>query len=362
MWSIVRDALAGASAPIRSQIRWITGGWVLMVAAQMWDSRDGQGAAGVAEFLSAVLGASGAALLGLAHTLNLTMRETAARRRPIQEGVAVQQVLLALPAIGFAAGVALGCAALLMVLRAMLGAELLFATVGLVLYSGFLVLAGRTLMQSVRTLFVHASEQAAAATQARGEATSAQFAALQARMNPHFLFNALNTVASLVRANPAAAERVVENLSDVLRQTLERSSEILGTVEEEIKYVRTYLALEQERWGARLTVVWDVDDTARSRSLPPLVLQPLVENALHHGLGGRIEGGTIRIVVRALQDTTAITVRDDGSGFSAGWREGTGLGNLRQRLRTLYGEHATLQTESGSTGASVTVIMPARRP
>ena len=165
----------------------------------------------------------------------------------------------------------------------------------------------------------------------------AQLAALQARMNPHFLFNALNTVASLVRSNPAAAEQVVENLSDVLRRTMERSAATMGTVEEEIDYVRSYLALEQERRDDRLHVVLNVEDAARSRALPPLVLQPLVENALRHGLGGRLTGGHIRISVRAALDETVVSVEDDGIGFPPNWREGTGLGNLRQRLRTLYG-------------------------
>ena len=133
MWPIVRDSLAGASEPVRQQIRWIAAFWVLMVVLQMWDSRDGRGAAGLAEFLSAVLGVSGIALLGLAYTLNLTMREAGARGS-VHEAASVQQVLLALPAVGFAAGVSLGCAAILMLLRAMLGAEMLFALAGLTLY------------------------------------------------------------------------------------------------------------------------------------------------------------------------------------------------------------------------------------
>jgi signal transduction histidine kinase len=357
LWPIVTSALAGASPPVRRQLRWIAVAWVLMVLLQSWDSRDAHGAAGVAEFLSAVLGATGVALLGLAHTLNLTMQEAAARRRP-DEADAVQHVLLALPAAGFAAGVALGSAALLMGVRAALGAELALAVTGMVAYTVMMVLAARTVNRSALTLFQHASVHAAAAAQARSEAASAQFAALQARMNPHFLFNALNTVASLVRSNPPAAEQVVENLSDVLRQTMERSAAGTGTVEEELAYVRSYLALEQERWQDRLHVDWDVADAARARPLPPLVLQPLVENALRHGLGARMAGGRIRISVRAPAEATVVSVEDDGIGFPPQWREGTGLGNLRQRLRTLYGDDARLQVDSGSKGASVTVTVP----
>ena len=357
LWPIVRDALAGASPAVRRQIRWILVFWVVMLALQSWDSRNAYGAAGVAEFLSAVLGATGVALLGLAYTLNLTMTEASARKRP-DEAEAVQQVLLALPSTGFTAGVALGSAALLMAVRAALGAELPFALTGLAVYGALMVLAARTVSQSSLTLFQHATHHAAAAAQARSDAALAQLAALQARMNPHFLFNALNTVASLLRSNPAAAEQVVENLSDVLRRTMARSAATMGTVEEEIDYVRSYLALEQERWGDRLHVVWNVEDAARSRPLPPLVLQPLVENALRHGLGGCMAGGHIRISVGALLDETVVSVEDDGIGFPRNWREGTGLGNLRQRLCTLYGDDARLTAGSTSDGALVTVVVP----
>lgn len=359
MWAIVRDALAGASPSIRGQLRLIAVLWVLVVVAQIWDSRDGRGAAGIAEFLSAILGLTGLGLLGLTHTITLTMQE-ASSRRSAEDAGAVQHVLLALPALGFAAGAALAAAALLMVIRPLLGAELPLAIVGVVFYSAALVFAGRTVTRSARTLFDHATMQAAAAAQARSEATTAQLSALQARMNPHFLFNALNTVASLVRSNPPAAERVVENLSDVMRRTLERSAETSGTVQEELDYVRSYLALEQERWGDRLRVVWDVDPDVTGRPLPPLVLQPLVENSLRHGLSGRIEGGELRITVgEGAAGALIVRVEDDGIGFAPRWREGTGLGNLRQRLRTLYGDAATLQTEARDSGACVTVTVPA---
>ena len=121
MWPIVRDALAEASPPIRSQIRWVIVLWCVLVVGQMWDSRNAEGVSGVAEFLSAVLGATGVALLGAAHTLQRTMDEAACRPRRREDAAALQQVLLALPALGFASGAALGAAAALMVLRALLG-------------------------------------------------------------------------------------------------------------------------------------------------------------------------------------------------------------------------------------------------
>ena len=227
----------------------------------------------------------------------------------------------------------------------------------LTMYCGMLLFAGHTVMSSARTLFRHATHQAAVAADARSHAAAAQLAALQARMNPHFLFNALNTVASLVRSDPPAAERVVENLSDVLRQTLRRSAASIGTVEDEIDYLRAYLTLEQERWGSRLRVIWDVDDAARTRALPPLVLQPLVENALAHGIGSRLTGGTIWITVRAGA-SLMIRVKDDGPGFPARWKEGTGLGNLRERLETIYSGRATIDVANEGEGAQVTITLP----
>lgn len=362
MWPIVRDAFAQASPGIRSQLKWIVGFWLLMMALQIWDSRDGRGPAGVAEFFSAILGASGVALLGFAHTLQQTMHEAAHRVQPSGTAMALQQVLLALPVVGFAAGVMLGGATLLMVLRGMLGAEPPLVVVGTLIYGSLLVLAGMTVTRSVQTLFAHATRHAAAAAEARSEAAAAHVAALQARMNPHFLFNALNTVASLVRSDPRAAEHVVENLSDVLRRTLERSAGTAGTVRDEVDYVRAYIALEQERWGDRLQVTWDVDGEALDRPLPPLMLQPLVENALRHGLGARADGCRIRIVVSTAGDNLMLGVHDDGPGFPRVWREGTGLGNVRQRLETLYGDAAALRVEDAAPGARVTVSIPRTAP
>jgi signal transduction histidine kinase len=357
MWPIVREALRDASPDIRSQARVIVVFWLCVVALQVWDSRDGRGAAGVAEFMSAILGASGVTLLGIAYTLQRTMHDAAQRKRPDGEAAAVQRVLLALPALGFAAGVMLGAAALLMVLRGLLGWELPFAVIGAVVYGSFVLMAARTVMRSVQTLFEHATRQAAAAAQARSEAAAAQVAALQSQMNPHFLFNALNTVASLVRSDPRRAERVVEDLAEVLRRTLDRSATTAGTVRDEVEYVRAYLALEQERWGDRLRVEWNVDPDALEHPLPPLMLQPLVENALRHGLAARLDGTVLRITIE-IGDSLTLSVDDDGPGFVRGWHEGTGLGSVRQRLASLYGDAAALRVVEGTPGARVSVVVP----
>ena len=357
MWPIVREAFAEASAATRVQLRWIVVSWILLLGLQIWDSRDGRGPAGVAEFLSAVLGMTGLALLGLVHALQQVMAEAASRREHSRDP-ALQDVLIALPVLGFAAGALLSAATVLMLLRALLGAELFLAIAGIAVYGGLLVVAHRTVARSTRTLFAHASQNATLAAEARSDAAAAQVQALQARMNPHFLFNALNTVASLVRSNPRSAEQVVENLSDVLRRTLERSSGTSGTVRDEVDYLRAYLALEQQRWGDRLRVEWNVEDAALPAELPPLVLQPLVENSLKHGLTGSLDGGTIRVSARTDADRLLLAVQDDGIGFARGWREGTGLGNLRQRLLAHYNGDASLDVSAEPSGARVAVNLP----
>lgn len=357
MWPIVRDALAGSPPDVRTQIRWMAGLWALLVVGQIWDSSDSRGAAGFAELVGALLASTGAALLGLAVSLQRTLE-----RSPAGPGASagLQEVLIALPAIGFAAGVALGGAAMAMLVRVVLGVEWALAAVGLTLYVVLIAVSARTVVRSARTLFEHATVQAALVSEARAEAADARLSALQARMNPHVLFNALNTIAALVRSDPRRAERVVEDLADVLRATLRRTTSAMTTLGEEVDYVRAYLAIEQARRGERLEVAWDVPAGLRDERIPTLALQPLVENALVHGLS-RIEGGTIRIGASLRGDDLELVVEDDGRGFEAAWREGTGLGNLRGRLATIYGRAASMDVTNPAGGARVTLTLP-RRP
>jgi hypothetical protein len=357
VWPIIRDALANAGPELRRLIRMVVVFWILMFILQVWDSRNSEGPLGLAEFLSVFLGITGIGLLGLAQTLRLSMEEAAARTPAMRDHPAVARVLLALPAVGFAAGVTLASATLLTVMRGVLGTELPLVIGGTLLYGAFTIVAARTVMLSARTLFTFATQQAEAAATLRTAATAARLEALQARMNPHMLFNALNTVATLVRSNPPAAERVVENLADVLRQTLDRSAIAMGTVGDEVAYVRACLALEEERWGTSLRVSWSVPEDVLTTPMPPFVVQPLVENALRHGLGARLEGGRIEISIRRDGTAVVTTVKDDGPGFRPGWTEGVGLGNLRQRLKALYGDRASLSIETTPGGSEVTVIV-----
>ncbi len=233
-----------------------------------------------------------------------------------------------------------------------------YFVIAIVWFAAELVVAVRALAHTTRFMYEHAERQVAAAERAHTEAAEAQLTALQAQMNPHFLFNALNTVASLVRTDARAAERTVENLSDVLRRTLDRSRVPMSTVRDEVDFLRAYLAIEQERWGDRLHVDWHVDPAALSAQLPPMTLQPLVENALKHGLGNRLEGGELRIEATRANGRLRLCVSDNGAGFAPGFAERTGLGNLRARLATLYGAESALRIDPNGVGTTVVVEIP----
>ena len=332
-------------------------GWVVVMTGQVFDSATRSGPAAVAEFLSAFCGSAGGVLLGLATLLHASAEQAGASGGARHDPDAFRRMLLALPAIALAAASLLSAATAFMVVRALLGTPVAFVAIITSIFLGLLWWAAATVMRATRTLYAHTRAEASAAASARAEAVEAKLSALQARMNPHFLFNALNTVAALVRTDPAAAERATEHLSDVLRTTLERSASSTGTVAEEVEYVRAYLALEQERFGSRLRVEWDVDPRLHPAPLTPFVLQPLVENALRHGVGARLDGGTIRIAVQPSPGGLTVSVSDDGVGFPAAPVERTGLGNLRQRLSTLYGSRASLQIDRTSPGSCVRVTI-----
>ena len=193
--------------------------------------------------------------------------------------------------------------------------------------------------------------------------TSAKLSALQARLNPHFLFNSLNTIAVLVRGGDnGRATRVVEHLSEVLRQTLSRSRAAEVSLDDELDLVRQYLAVEAARFSDRLRVAIDVPDALLSAAVPSFALQHLVENAVRHGIARRSDAGTITVSARRAGDSVEITVRDDGAGFAPGAEQadGHGLENTRERLRTLYGDRASLVVELAGQGTMARLVVPYR--
>ncbi len=278
-----------------------------------------------------------------------------ARRYSEAERRQLHDIARVLPVISVSAGCLLAVATGIL-LPSIPGSPLLLLPV--LMYAAFVIMAVRTVSDTMRFLHRYAREQAEVATEAQDHATRAQLSALQAQLNPHFLFNALNTVAALVRTNPPAAEETVGNLAQVLRRTLERSRRTLATLDDEVDYLEAYLSGEKERFGDRLTVEWSIDPSTRALKIPPMTLQPLVENSLKHGIGGQLQGGTLTIRSAIEAGSLLLEVADDGAGFLPHFREGTGLRNLRERLEALYGGESKLHVDREATGASVTVRIP----
>ncbi len=181
----------------------------------------------------------------------------------------------------------------------------------------------------------------------REETARAELAALQARINPHFFFNTLNTITSLLEEDPEGAEQVVQTLADLFRYTFKVADSSPVPLSEELAFIDGYLEIERARFGERLRVEWDVAGAARDARVPGLVLQPLVENAVGHGIARVPGGGTVRITARTPEGELVVEVDDDGAGLKEPVRsptgDGHGLGNVRRRLRALYGDRASLE-------------------
>jgi signal transduction histidine kinase len=199
--------------------------------------------------------------------------------------------------------------------------------------------------------------QEAAAAEARLLAERAQLAALRAQVNPHFLFNALHSIGALVTINPSLADRALERLGDMLRYALNADDEVL--LSQEWRFTSDYIALEELRLGDRLRVHAHVDDRAVSVLVPPLILQPLVENAVRHGIANRPHGGELHITARIDGDELRLEVADDGYGVGDVRGNGFGLESVRRRLAALYGERASVHIERAQPGFAVRIAVPA---
>lgn len=194
--------------------------------------------------------------------------------------------------------------------------------------------------------------------------TRARLEALRMQLNPHFLFNTLNSIASLIQEEPQAAEEMIEALSDLLRLTLRSSDRQEVTLREELQFLDRYLHIEQTRFGGRLQVEKVVDAAALDAMVPILILQPLVENAVRHGIETQIAPATIRVSVERRGQNLSLSVVDDGRGLkpgSEGVTEGVGLNNTRARLKELYGQLAALEVRPGmERGFAVELRIPWR--
>ncbi|MEF8834064.1 MAG: histidine kinase [Halofilum sp. (in: g-proteobacteria)] len=189
---------------------------------------------------------------------------------------------------------------------------------------------------------------------------TAQVQALQARIRPHFLFNSMNTIASLTRSDPATAERAVEDLSELFRASLAHKTFV--PLREELELVGSYLRIEGQRLGQRLQVEWDLDAEAADIEIPALSLQPLVENAVYHGIEQCAAGGRIGIGTRADAESVTVTITNP---LPVSPRPSTGhriaQDNVRQRLAFAYDEEARMDVEDADGDYRVTIRIPLAR-
>lgn len=201
-----------------------------------------------------------------------------------------------------------------------------------------------------------------AEAEARQSALRAELQALQARTDPHFLFNSLNAVAGLIAEDPEKAEELLERLSSLFRYALTAPSRGDVALAEELEAVRDYLEVQQVRLGDRLTVQVHCTVEAEGVRVPPFVLQPLVENAVQHGVAPRREGGTVAVRAAVADGVLRLEVDDDGPGLGASSHAGTGtsLADLRARLALAYGEAARLEHTPLDPGHRVAVTLPWR--
>jgi two-component system, LytTR family, sensor kinase len=192
----------------------------------------------------------------------------------------------------------------------------------------------------------------------------ARLRTLEAELHPHFLFNTLHAISTLVHTQPDAADRMISRLSDLLRITFSRSGAACVPLHEELEFLQKYLEIEQTRFQDRLTVEYEIDPETLDAEVPRLILQPLVENAIKHGVAPRTGPGRIAIGSRTERNQLHLTVRDNGAGLSstarAGLHGGVGLSNTRDRLECLYGTAQALDFFESADGLSVEMRLPFR--
>jgi len=188
------------------------------------------------------------------------------------------------------------------------------------------------------------------------EALEANLRLLQAQIEPHFLFNTLSNVLSLIDSNPASGKSMLVDLIHYLRTSLSRTFPDPITLDQEIDMIKAYLNIQKIRMGERLHFKIEVPDAVRQHPFPPMLLQPLVENAVKHGLEPKMEGGEIMIKAMEEGDLIRIEVMDTGSGFSSCHEAGVGIGNVRERIKLLYGGKGRLIVEENKPNGVRAII------
>ena len=229
------------------------------------------------------------------------------------------------------------------------------AGVNLPVYAGF-VLAWHAL-----AFYREARDKQLRAAQLEALLNHAQLDALRSQLNPHFLFNSLHSIAELVHQDPALAEKSIVRLGELLRRVLESSNRAELGLEQELDFIRGYVEIEQMRLGERLSVTWEIEPDALSITVPSLILQPLVENAIQHGIAPMATPGRLAIRARRRDGFLEIEIADSGPGLSShdGTRpQGIGIANTRARLQALYGDRHAFELRQRD-GLVVSLRIPA---
>jgi signal transduction histidine kinase len=286
----------------------------------------------------------------------LAERVPVARER-VREALAVH--------VAAAAGVCLVRAAAVVVLNPWVGWYPTLPPFATVLVTSF---QNNFFLYGLLTGVAHALHYARKYRERETQLVQARLDVLKAQLHPHFLFNALNTISSLVHHDAAAADRMIARLSGLLRRALDEAGTSEVPLREELAFLESYLEIEQARFEDRLAVSWAVDPAALDARVPHLILQPLVENAIRHGIAPRATPGVVRISAERANGSLRLEVRDDGVGLPAGGgasaadgARGVGLRNTRARLAALYGADHRLELSAGGTGGTIlTMVIPFR--
>jgi signal transduction histidine kinase len=197
------------------------------------------------------------------------------------------------------------------------------------------------------------------AARIRGQLAEARLEALSAQLQPHFLFNTLQAISTLIPRDPAGAEKMLANLADLLREVLRHGDKREILLSEELRVLEAYLEISRRRFGERLTIAIDAPADTLDAKVPFFVLQPLVENALHHGVGTRSGPANVSVTARRDGQRLLLSVRDDGPGVEGEITRGIGLTNTEARLQELYNGDARLTIDARpSTGFAVQLALP----
>jgi two-component sensor histidine kinase len=223
----------------------------------------------------------------------------------------------------------------------------------------FITVAAASYAVEART---QAHERALETQRVRAQLAESRLEALSAQLQPHFLFNTLQGISTLIAHDPPAAEEMLANLGELLRELLHRGHRSEIPLRDELRILESYLEIARRRFGDRLTIDVTVDESAADALVPFFILQPLVENALQHGIGSNAGEGSVFISTARAGGRLALTIRDDGRTISTpDTRRGIGLANTRARLAELYGDEALLELARGAFGFEARITLPYRR-